>query len=226
MDYHPPQAALRHFRRQRLADMNDVPHAPQDPNLDLEIRLPSKRAMAPREPPDPVPNNMPQKLRKRHDPMKLIAGLNFSRHTPKLLTEALGAAHEYEAVAKDAEELPPERIGGDDPSRDSLERGRARLDVVSMLIQRRQWERYAAEDEVQSVHIFSDASPVTGEELQGMLIDALFYDGRYERLTLPGCSLAYGATHAAVAVIWGIVLIIGFQLDVLIFFRQGHFDCD
>ena len=45
---------------------------------------------------------------------------------------------------------------------------------------------------VRSIHLYSDSSPVTGEEFQGMLIDVCEHDGDHRRVTLPGASLFYG----------------------------------
>ena len=59
---------------------------------------------------------------------------------------------------------------------------------VAMTIERRGLQgliRNRPEDLI-SVHLYSDASPVTGTELQGMVIELVFSDGRIRTMVLPG----------------------------------------
>ena len=54
-------------------------------------------------------------------------------------------------------------------SRSHLERARARLDVVAMLLERRRFASYLSSGSIIAVNLYSDASPVTGAELQASL---------------------------------------------------------
>ena len=70
---------------------------------------------------------------------------------------------------------------------------------------------YERRDEVNSMHIFSDASPVTGTELQGMILQICLQTIILIRI-LPGVALHYGnagVVHKAFALIWAIYLIVG-----------------
>ena len=68
------------------------------------------------------------------------------------------------------------------------------------------------ENPIISIHIQSDASPVTGTELQGMLLDICFLGGAILRRYLPPMSLAYGfcsAIDKTVALLWSLWLVAG-----------------
>ena len=65
---------------------------------------------------------------------------------------------------------------------------------------------------MRSINVYSDASPVAGVELQGMIVDINLTVGKKLRIILPGSTLAYGHTDTmakGVALIWGIFLIAG-----------------
>ena len=86
---------------------------------------------------------------------------------------------------------------------------------------RRLFHKWRQENVVRSINVFSDASPVTGTELQGMLVDINFTDGTMIRLTLPGSSLAYGhqdTMSKAVALVWACWLVAGPTHDDLSWF--------
>jgi hypothetical protein len=123
-----------------------------------------------------------------------------------LFKATLGSAHAYEHGTERPE---PEK---DDPSRSNLDRGASRLDLVDMLLLRRRFAADRSIDRVQSIHLYSDASPVTGEELQGMIMDVFYRGGEHERIVLPGVTLAYGSFNAivkATAILWAAWLIAG-----------------
>ena len=87
-----------------------------------------------------------------------------------------------------------------------------RADIVSLNVTRRWSHKWWAEDDIRAINVYSDASPVVGVELQGMLVDIVLKSGEVERLILPGSTLAYGFTDTmskGVALLWGIWLIAG-----------------
>ena len=99
-----------------------------------------------------------------------------------------------------------------DPSRSTRQRARQRLDCVAMLIDRSQFEEWRARDMVRNINVYSDGSPVIGEELQGMLIDVHLRTGAMVRKTLPGSQLSYGfagVTAKGLALLWGMMLLVG-----------------
>ena len=60
--------------------------------------------------------------------------------------------------------------------------------------------------------MFTDSSPVTGEEFQGMIADIVFKNGSLRRLTLPDASLGYcnfDAVSKAVSLLWASWLVAG-----------------
>ena len=88
----------------------------------------------------------------------------------------------------------------------------AKADVVCCNLMRRQFQRWRKDNVIRSINVYSDASPVTGAELQGMVIDVNFKDGRMERIILPGSTLAYGhcsSLDKGIALIWAIWLVAG-----------------
>ena len=117
----------------------------------------------------------------------------------------MAAAKKFDAP-KDA----PPRDGTFDPSHASFERGASKLDVVDCLIERRRFRADREFGTISGIQIYSDSSPVTGEELQGMLMDVCYKDGRGRRVTLPGSTLCYGQFGAIaknVAVLLAICLV-------------------
>ena len=105
-----------------------------------------------------------------------------------------------------------------DPKHIAMRSALARTDVVCMLLVRRLFKRWRADDVVKVVNVYSDASPVVGTELQGMILDIIFRDGSLERLILPGSTLAYGhggAISKGVALVWALWLVCGPEEDAL-----------
>ena len=127
------------------------------------------------------------------DPIMVINAAGFTKflRSKRDFTEALGAAQHYDNP--DAEEP---RDGGNDPKRSKLEDTQRRLDVIDLLLMRRKLHADAATDNTLAINLYSDASPVAGEEIQGMLCDIHRKNGDNERVELPGCNLSYGLFDA------------------------------
>jgi hypothetical protein len=107
-----------------------------------------------------------------------------------------------------------------DPSGRSLERARMKLDTTCMNLQRREFRRWHedATDPLVSIQLQSDASPVTGTEVQGMVLDLSFRDGTSRREYLPAMSLHYGfcsKMDKAVCLLWAIYLVAGPEEEVV-----------
>ena len=124
------------------------------------------------------------------DPIKLVDALAVVQHlrTPRDFSELLDDAGDYLA----ANDSLIVRNREADPARTSLQLSLARADLVAMLLQRRWFRKWRQEDSIRSIHIYSDASPVVGHELQGMILDICFNNGDVIRMILPGSTLAYG----------------------------------
>ena len=88
--------------------------------------------------------------------------------------------------------------------------------AVSMAMDRRELHSWQVANSLLGICIFSDASPVIGKELQGMVAEFLFKDGSMRRRTLPGSTMAYGHcdwVSKATALVWAVFLIAGPTLE-------------
>ena len=162
-------------------------------------------------------------LKRRLDPVKVVFGLCFSRHlkTPKLFTDAMQDSVADEHCLQLGETECEDRDASGDASRRSLERARAALDAVSMAMDRRELRSWQVADCLLGICLFSDASPVIGRELQGMVAEFLFKDGSMRRRTLPGLIMSHGHcdwVSKAMALVWAVFLIAGPTLDSMYFF--------
>ena len=99
------------------------------------------------------------------------------------MTKAMNASKQFD------EPKGPQRDDSCDPSSVSFERATSRIDIVDMLMERRRFQADRLVDNVESVHLYSDSSPVTHSELQGMIADVVRFQGEPRRIVLPGASL-------------------------------------
>lgn len=85
-------------------------------------------------------------------------------------------------------------------------------DVVGMLLQRRAFRAGRLSKRIRAILLFTDASPVTGEEFQGMLMETVRTGRDVTRDVLPGCTLQYGhgsGTAKGVALLFARWLVAG-----------------
>ena len=163
-------------------------------------------------------------LGKAHDAVQIIRCLNFSKHLRDVgVTEtALGDALEC-AVPDDTLR---EQLNANRPSnqkRTQIQKSRQKVDSVAMAIDRREFQSIirTRSDELDSAHCYSDGSPVTGKELQGMVVDLVNLAGNVVRYILPGVMLHFGGTaliDKVLAFVWAIILVVGTNLNDLKFF--------
>jgi len=136
--------------------------------------------------------------------------------------EAMQSATEYdrEIVEADAQgEVVRNTVA--DPNKTMLYTSHARLDAVALLLTRRQFEVWLKDDAVEAINLYSDASPVVGAELQGMVMDVHIRNEELQRLTMPGAMLAYGRTgwiDKTLALVWAVHLMVGSELSSLEYF--------
>ena len=98
----------------------------------------------------------------------------------------MGAGYRY-----DNPDCSEARAGITDPGSSTFERAAARLDALDLLLERRRWAADRECDLVRSVTLYSDSSPVTGEELQGMVMDIMKHDNNAVlRCRAPACPTA------------------------------------
>ena len=126
------------------------------------------------------------------DPVRLVHAISICSHLRdvKYFSEVLDDTYDY--LLLDGDNALPERRRDNDPRRKTLQRAMARADMVCCSLTRRQFQRWRKDDAIRSINIYSDASPVTGSELQGIIIDVNFKDNTIQRILLPGSTLAYG----------------------------------
>jgi hypothetical protein len=113
------------------------------------------------------------KLEKKIDPIRMLNAVAFGRHLrgAKHFQSALEDAHLYEHGADSDGEGAAFRNTSRDPCRSTLDRARAKLDVVACLLDRREFQGLMHDGSIVGICLFSDSSPVTGTELQGMVMD-------------------------------------------------------
>ena len=162
----------------------------------------------------------PDLVRQSIDPLKLVHALSLTQwlRSPQWFTEAVDDAEAYILYEAGVESFEGrgEEARARDPRRMALDRARARADVVCLSLTRRQFHEWRRTNAVRSINIYSDASPVVGEELQGMIIDVNLHDDSMHRMTLPGSTLAYGyqdTISKGVALIWALWLMAGPSAD-------------
>jgi len=180
---------------------------PTDAYADIVLEMPTARRRV-----EPQPGRQGTgalRNRKEVDPLHLVRALFFARHLndAREFTEAVDDAHDYEHAGDGSK-----RDSSVDPSRTSIDRGMQKLDITDLLLHRRELHADAKTDNLVAVSLFSDASPTTGTEVQGMVLDLLRRDGSTDRIVLPGCTLLYGmfdAVSKAVALLHAIWMLAG-----------------
>lgn len=100
--------------------------------------------------------------------MKFSTRLLSNKEVDDALDEAIDIRADNVALI---EELNQDH---DAPDRKTIERAIPRLDAATMLIDRLDMRRWMTTDVLVSINLYADASPVTGLEIQGMVIEFVF----------------------------------------------------
>ena len=208
-----PKASLVTRWRQDLnvSDRAGVPvmqPAEGDFMADIECELPT------REPPttDDGTVGRPSAAKRPIDPIRLIKGLRFAHllRDTKCFEEGLDASDAYKAEVAGVAHVRPE--GQNNPGTTTLRTAYGKVDTIGMLISRRQLKAERLANKVQAVNLFTDASPVTGEEMQGMVMEVITTDNALRRDILPGATLEYGhydAISKGVCLLFALFLVAG-----------------
>ena len=133
----------------------------------------------------------------RFDPVKLF-GASCVTHLLRDETNfgnVIDLSHDYNRDPSDDE--APKRDKSSDPGPKALRIARQKVDPVLCLLERRECQKWMEQGVIDTIHVYSDASPVTGVELQGMLLDLGFKNNTFVRRVLPGSELGYGMTGVA-----------------------------
>jgi hypothetical protein len=108
----------------------------------------------------------------------------------------------------------------DEQRQTSAYRSRLKLEPVSMLLDRREFMAMFKHTPflLESAHLFSDGSPVTGREIQGNILQLVLSTGEIRQIVMPGVVLHYngcGAVDKTVTLLWGLYLLCGPNHDLL-----------
>jgi hypothetical protein len=152
----------------------------------------------------------------QHDAVEFLRWLRFSRHLHAQEAILEAADDGLDASVADIDSLKSQidaartRV----PKKSSLKQGRCHLDATTMLLRRRWFNELITErpNDVLAFFLYTDGSPVSGTELQGMLLDYISRSKEVMTLVLPGVALAYGAygvLSKAFALLWALFLVIG-----------------
>ena len=134
-------------------------------------------------------------LTEARDAVQILRYLRFTKHLKKLgdadetMVDAISAACPDNATHLHVIDNLP-----DNPKRTALYHARLQLDAVGMCIERRVLGDIIRnkKSEVASIHLHSDGSPVTGSELQGMVLTIIMVDRRVLVFVMPGVMLHFG----------------------------------
>jgi len=190
----PPKSSVDRWRKVAGAQKQRTPTAVDaavgpSPGERVMLELPTKRPRHDRLEGDaPV---QPSVEGTKKDPLRIINAVAFARHLrqQEAFSDAMLDAKRYEENDFTGEVT---RDASNDPHKTVLLKASKRLDLVGMAIERRLWHKEVGDDEVEAVVCYSDSSPVTGEEIQGMLVDVCKRDRTVRRVCLPGGSIYYG----------------------------------
>ena len=159
-------------------------------------------------------------IQRKYDPCLIYKAIKFGRHLRNLdkTGDALTDAIDY-ACKGDTKQLVENEME-EKPQKNALYRSRLKLDAVSMNLERRDFKLMYETDKdfIESAHIFADGSPVTGEEIQGMVLQLVFIVGVIRSIILPGVVLHSGGmslVDKGIALLWGIHLVVGLDEGML-----------
>jgi len=159
------------------------------------------------------------------DPIRLVDGVRFCKflRASANMKEALDAAHTFQSGRTDGSK----RDSSGDIGRTSIQAATQRMDIVQILLDRREFEADRRTDNILHITLLSDSSPTTGEELQGQVADFVRRRGGHRRIILPGASLSYAQTDSinkSVGLLWCCWLIAGPTLQGMTYFLH-HVRC-
>ena len=155
------------------------------------------------------------------DPVRMIKALTLSTllRSQRDFKTALTAARGWEAADSDDDGAVPD----DAVHASSLWRGFARCDITYMLLFRREWYADFLHDLIECITIFTDSSPNSGLEFQGMIATVRKTSGDFYSVTLPGSTLAYGLQDVlskTIALVWSVWLLTGPDVASVEYFFQ------
>ena len=158
------------------------------------------------------------------DPVNVFKYLRFARRLQdaSVAPEVLEAALDF-AVPDDELFDEVQRQKPTEPGKNETYTARLKLDATSMLLEQREFRHIyqTCPDSIVSAHLYSDASPVTGTEIQGMALDVCYDDWQIQTMVMPGVALHFGGAkliHKVVAFLWSLSLMLGPQIEIMRWF--------
>jgi hypothetical protein len=151
------------------------------------------------------------------DGVHFLKALRFSRHihAQEDFGEALDDAMDV-GIHDDELRGQVQAAQGRMPKAYALKIGRLKLDAVTMGLERRELSELILEHptDVISMHLHTDGSPVTGTEIQGMILEIILAGDPYEHrsIIMPGVCLfygQYGLYSKVFAYLWSLFLLVG-----------------
>jgi hypothetical protein len=152
--------------------------------------------------------------KKGKDPLKMLMALDVCKYL-EAVQDFSEAGTAWENFGR-GYEAP--RNTSQDPSRASLQRARQKVDIVAMLLERREYRAAVVSGRLLALNIYTDASPVMGVEIQGLVVDLIFKDRAMERVVMPGGTLSYGrcgAMNKTAALLYSLWLLFGPDEEML-----------
>ena len=168
--------------------------------------------------------DVPARLRKRFGAEQIFRALQFAGRLRQKtqFEDSLTDAWDYLEFLKGGQESFEDQFSCyDHPSARTLGRAHCRMDAVSMLIERRIWAKWRSLDRVRSIHVYIDASPVSGHKILGMAYDVVFHDEEIHRTVMPPMGLTFGGTSVvdkALSLLWATWFLTGPRLESLQYF--------
>ena len=112
-------------------------------------------------------------------------------HAPIALSEAIDLTCRSESLVDLINDNMP-----DLPRRTALCEAKLKLDAVAMAVERRWFKNLLANKGlIESMHLFTDGSPVTGAEIQGMVLQIVMHSGEVVHIVMPGVCLHLGGAR-------------------------------
>ena len=191
---HPPVSSVHAWRKREGVPSRGVRQAPGEAQgssyEEMLLELPRTPAAPSTEPRTNVRGCVARDI----DPLVIINAAGFSKflRTTRDFSAAMNAANRFDHPDSDMDS----RDDKADPRRTGLDNTVRKLDVMDLLLFRRKLHADAAHDMIVAINLYSDSSPVSGSEIQGMLMDIHRRNDDNERIELPGGNLSYGQFDA------------------------------
>ena len=166
----------------------------------------------------------PPQMQRQEDPVKSVRGLayaNFLKNVEEF-GGSLDAGQRYDRDDDD-DDSDIVRDATGDAHVSKISRRKRRMDAVGMCLERRLFHADMATDGIRTISVYSDASPVSGAEIQGMILEFVKHDDSVRQCILPASALRYGhqdVVAKTMAFVWAVWLCCGPLVEHLNYFSR------